>query len=594
MTPGAQRESAWEVHFPPVGCDDPGRPDGVFGAWARGRPLRRGQLRRFFLGVAPWFALALPAAAQVITDREPRWTSTDRVFGGAPELGKAVALSGGRLLLGAPQASHGPPTSSLYGTGCAVSYGLGLHGWSLEHRVDPVACFEDGAVDRCSFGRALRADGDRFFAPSLGVEFDAASMGLVHVYRSESTGPVLDQIVRLPQNPLGTYPWPAGIGAGSGRFAVGATEFGYPGEYRGRVFIYGRGPDGRYRLEDTVRGTPVAAPWPWWTVQSTLFGYAVDIDGGLLVVGDPSTTWINGRALVYADRDDRWELLQEFESPFGPTPFGAKFGAQVAVDAASGTIVVAHVPRGTNPAIGGQGRIWIYERANDASDFVEVATFTVVEPALGVEPANFGLSLDLEDGVLVVGSMNEHVDGHDAGCVHVFRRGAQGWARERRLAAPDDGLASPTLRTYFGASVDLDGDRVVVGEPRWGPAPLWSFGRGHVYELSRGTEVCRPPGGGPRLNVLYRGGPERRVTLSVFDLPTSGVGVFVVGSPGTAAPFQGGALCVAGAQRVSPVLGLSGEPALYHEIEHPDPTSPRSLAFQFVYTGGVSSARHID
>jgi hypothetical protein len=72
---------------------------------------------------------------------------------------------------------------------------------------------------------------------------------------------------------------------------------------------------------------------------------------------------------------------------------------------------------------------------------------------------DFGFAVAASGATLAVGvPYDDHSGVSDAGSVRVFRRDASGWILEATLLAP-----APATRDYFGWSVALDGDRLVVG-----------------------------------------------------------------------------------------------------------------------------------
>lgn len=80
-------------------------------------------------------------------------------------------------------------------------------------------------------------------------------------------------------------------------------------------------------------------------------------------------------------------------------------------------------------------------------------------PSMTNEGANFGVSVDLDGDVAVIGALGDDVGGMDAGAAYVFRfDSVAGWNEEARLTA-----SPPIAGTWFGRSVAISGDAVVVG-----------------------------------------------------------------------------------------------------------------------------------
>lgn len=89
----------------------------------------------------------------------------------------------------------------------------------------------------------------------------------------------------------------------------------------------------------------------------------------------------------------------------------------------------------------------------------------------------FGFSVALSDGLLVVGTPYEDSAAMDAGAAHVFVKTNSGWVFEQKLVAPDFGSGR-----WFGYSVAIDGERLVVGSPK---ADGDTLGAGAAYIFHR-------------------------------------------------------------------------------------------------------------
>ncbi|MHC4860312.1 MAG: hypothetical protein ACYTDY_09510 [Planctomycetota bacterium] len=96
-----------------------------------------------------------------------------------------------------------------------------------------------------------------------------------------------------------------------------------------------------------------------------------------------------------------------------------------------------------------------------------------LDPSQPLAYAQFGFSCDIDGDTLVVGARAEGAS--DEGAVYVFERGAGGWEEVDRLTDEDGGGG------YFGESVAVDGDTLVVGCPGYGGA-----GSVFVYERVEG------------------------------------------------------------------------------------------------------------
>ena len=70
----------------------------------------------------------------------------------------------------------------------------------------------------------------------------------------------------------------------------------------------------------------------------------------------------------------------------------------------------------------------------------------------------FGRAVAVQGNVAVVGAPNDQAAGYGTGAAYVFEKTTSGWQLQQKLTAPDGSSYS-----FFGTSVAIDGDRIVVG-----------------------------------------------------------------------------------------------------------------------------------
>ncbi|MFG0283914.1 MAG: GC-type dockerin domain-anchored protein [Phycisphaerales bacterium JB039] len=96
--------------------------------------------------------------------------------------------------------------------------------------------------------------------------------------------------------------------------------------------------------------------------------------------------------------------------------------------------------------------------------------------------ARLGTDIDIDGDVMVVGAWADSALGSEAGAAYVFRVVEGEWRQEQRLM-PDD----PKDFANFGNSVAISGDRILVGAPEWdkslaGGGILRKVGKVYVFE----------------------------------------------------------------------------------------------------------------
>lgn len=108
-------------------------------------------------------------------------------------------------------------------------------------------------------------------------------------------------------------------------------------------------------------------------------------------------------------------------------------------------------------------------------------------PAVQAAGAWFGSSVAIDGDTLVVGAPNETVEGLSRrGSATVFVRGVDGWVEQARLVAADGGALD-----RFGTAVALEGDTLVVGAPEADLPDAARAGAAYVFTRSAGAWTQR-------------------------------------------------------------------------------------------------------
>lgn len=118
------------------------------------------------------------------------------------------------------------------------------------------------------------------------------------------------------------------------------------------------------------------------------------------------------------------------------------------------------------------GIVVVYQLQGNA--WVEVQRLA---DATGTTEAYFGWSLAADGNVLVIGAPSENIAGNNrAGSISIYHYGGGIWYFKKKIT-----LSVPAPNDNFGWSVDIDGNNLVVGAPRYG-----GTGRAFVYTNSGG------------------------------------------------------------------------------------------------------------
>ena len=201
------------------------------------------------------------------------------------------------------------------------------------------------------------------------------------------------------------------------------------------------------------------------------FGLSVSVSDGTIVVGAYRATdgrTNSGSAYVFARNDSVWNLLQKLSADDGEP--GDSFGYSVSV---SGDTVVVGARRdgdggfhsGSAYVFARSGNLWSQQQRLSADD--------------AMARDEFGVSVSVSGDTLVAGAYRDDDGGLNSGSAYVFTRSESGWNLQQKVTASD-----ATAGDFFGESVSISGDTVVIGAPFDGDAERFS-GSGYVFSRRR-------------------------------------------------------------------------------------------------------------
>jgi hypothetical protein len=240
-------------------------------------------------------------------------------------------------------------------------------------------------------------------------------------------------------------------------------------------------------------------------------GQIVGTDGDTLVASSIDYAGRN-RYLIYVREAAGWVLQAEI------TPDDTSYCWASQPLAIAGDTIALGNPCYSGPAGDSQGAVHIYVRT--AGQWQEQATLTATGATFGAE---FGLSLAIDGDTLAVASLGDEAL-ENAGAVYVFVRNGAAWTQQAKLTASD-----AQAHDYFGRSVDVRSDTIVVGAPgQWGEGRVGrNEGRAYVYERSgtawTETQILTALDGQPWDNFGYTLAVSGdRLAISAFHRPNAG------------------------------------------------------------------------
>ena len=377
--------------------------------------------------------------------------------------GQSVALSGTRLVVGAP-------TDDTDGHDVGLAY-LNISSLSVFEGGSPNIIFgpprpifhKPSPAPGDQFGAAVAISGTRVVISAPFDDTGALDAGSVYVFD-------------LQQNLLATIhnPTPdvseqfgSSVAIDGNLLIIGTPQEGTMGGNAGAAYVYD--------LSSATPTVPIATLFPSFQSAGYRFGCSVAISGLRVVVG------ASGR---HADFNIGYAYVFDLTGgqPLGPVAlfsnptlaFGDEFGSAVAISG-SRVVVGAHRDASSSPDT---GRAFVYD-VTGANPNVPVATLTCPNPVTGDE---FGCAVAISgDHVLIGARGRERYAGpiilaSDAGAVFCFDLAGN------NPTIPQSTLTGPNLINkkddFFGSAVALDGPLAIVGEPL---SDSYGFDRGAAY-----------------------------------------------------------------------------------------------------------------
>jgi VCBS repeat-containing protein/predicted outer membrane repeat protein len=385
-----------------------------------------------------WYEEAITiAVTDVTTLGDLLYTLDDPVSAPQPysEFGDAVATDGDLMVVGSPYAD----VQGAIDVGVAYVFNR-TTGELLATLRSPTP------IQRGSFGSSVAISGNT-------VVVGASDTGAVYVF--DATTGVLLYTLANP-SPADNDWFGLGVAISGNTVVVGA-----PGDDTGATDA------GTAYVFDAATGRllcTLANPTP---VAEDSFGHGVAVSGNTVVVGayfDHVGTMDGGTVHVFDATTGR--LLCTLANP---TPaYRDYFGLSVAV---SGNTVVVGTPSDDTGG-GDAGAAYVF----DATTGRLLHTLANPTPAVNDQ---FGSSVTVSGSTIVVGTPSDDTGASNAGAAYVFD--AATGSLLRTLTNP-----TPAARNYFGQSVAVSGSEVVVGTPG-DETGAWNAGAAYVFDAATGS-----------------------------------------------------------------------------------------------------------
>lgn len=409
------------------------------------------------------------------------------------QFGFSVAIVGDRVVVSAPR-------DDTWGTDSGLAYAYDLSSPTPEL---PMAILRDSspALDDL-FGMSVSLSGDLAVVGAHLDDDGAANSGSAYIFDLSSGTPELAILSIDNPGPASNDEFGRAVALAGTRLLVGADGDNTGSSSAGSAYVF-----------ELSSGTPDI---PVFTINNPSpssneeFGSSVAISGSIVVVGssrdDKGASNSGGVAVFDLNSGNPQQPLLLIDNP-APT-INDYFGSSVAVSGAIVAIAAIQDDQGATNA----GTVYIY---NINSSVPGVPLITIPNPSPQSQD-EFGNSLAISGDTLVVGSSRNNTGADDAGSVYVFD-----------LASPTPGVPAhvidnpdPAAGDWFGSSVGLSGSRLLVGAPR-DDAGAPNAGSAYVFDLGSPT---------PTLPVALLANPAPALNDEFgFSVAVSGTNV-VIGS----------------------------------------------------------------
>ena len=419
----------------------------------------------------------------------------------APILVAAALLLTAGLWVMAPQVGQAQGATPAQPTGIAATAGVHQAALSWDDPSDSsITRYEylqaqaakltalDGAAND-QFGYSVAVDGDTMVAGAYG---DDGLKGAAYVLTRQSG--TWSQVAKLTAFDGVAYDeFGYSVAVDGDTVVVGAYRDDDNGSRSGAAYVFTKPATGWVTTSTAAKLTALDG------ATNDEFGYSVAVDGDTVVVGawwDHAGAIHSGSAYVFTEpTSGGWVTATETAKL---TAYDGDvtdyFGISVAVD--GDTVVVGAFYEGDNVA--DYGSAYVFTKPSGGwYDATETAKLTAYD---GADDDRFGISVAVDGDTVVVGASEDDDNDEDFGSAYVFTKPSGGWvtATETAKLTSYDGAAFD----FFGKAVAVDGDTVVVsavgdddnGE-RSGSAYLFTKPSGGWADATETVELTAYDGG---------------------------------------------------------------------------------------------------
>ncbi|KPA13672.1 PKD domain-containing protein [Candidatus Magnetomorum sp. HK-1] len=292
-------------------------------------------------------------------------------------------------------------------------------------------------------GISVELNGDFAFAgaPQYDLDEDHKDIGLVYIYKRQATGEWVQTQKLIPDPIDGVHEFGDSIAAIDDLLIIGAS-----GNLKetGKAFIFRREGD-QWIQEQQIEPEQL-------DIQDR-FGCAVDISSEFIIVGAFLGNGYKGLAYIFQKVENTWQQIKLLTSPSGKP--SSQFGRSVCINdqyAVIGSYLDTFEDIKT-------GVVYVYKRSENIENSENNWELmpTLVENNLEASD-KFGISLDLDENLLMVGASKMNSDVVNSGVVLLYRIENDSFTNIKKIVADH-----PESDVLFGSSLAFSGSNVIIG-----------------------------------------------------------------------------------------------------------------------------------
>ncbi|MBN2893568.1 MAG: T9SS type A sorting domain-containing protein [Bacteroidales bacterium] len=354
--------------------------------------------------------------------------------------GNDFAISGNNILIG----KYGDPYNYKY-SGAVYSTFLPISGYTeISDKIAASTYLTNGYE---YFGTSIDIDGDYAVVGAYGYQNQT---GCAYILQKINNN--WETIARITASDgLDDDYFGYSVAISGDYVVVGSPYCDENGFNSGAFYVFKKPTNGWEDMTETQKTNSI------YTYGS--FGYSVDIQQNLLIIGAPNSVIGKGSAIIYENISETWTqkaILTQTGTDL------ARLGYSVAIN---DTIAIVGANYSTNGSVR-TGAVFVYN-SQDWSDMTE--SYKITSPD-GIEGDQFGFSIGISDTTFVISAPYNDEKGSNFGAVYVYEN--------NNLKAK---LTTLTTTSLLGFSVDISNDIIIAGAS-YSTNSIYQDGASYIFE----------------------------------------------------------------------------------------------------------------